>query len=170
MINLIKIDGDGRWLGSAQSPNEEVSALYAADGFIPGDPPASYSMRYINGAWVLPVDVAKDVARGRINAARNAAERAGFTAYGKPFDADDKAIQRVSVAAQAAQMAIFANQPFSIDWTCADNTTITLTAEQLVELPVIMAQAANGLHVHGRSLKAQIDAATTIEEIEAITW
>lgn len=124
-------------------------------------------------AWVETPEAVTDAraaARERINVARNAAEREPFAAFGKTFDADDKAIQRILGAAQAAVVAKQLGQPLSIEWTCADNTTLAMDADMLVEIPVILAQAADALHQRARSLKAQIDAATTLAEIEAVTW
>lgn len=124
-------------------------------------------------AWVETPEAvtnARAAARERINVARNAAEREPFAAFGKTFDADDKAIQRILGAAQAAVVAKQLGQPLSIEWTCADNTTLAMDADMLVEIPVILAQAADTLHQRARSLKAQIDAATSLAEIEAVTW
>lgn len=124
-------------------------------------------------AWVETPEAVTDAraaARERINVARNAAEREPFAAFGKTFDADDKAIQRILGAAQAAVVAKQLGQPLSIEWTCADNTTLAMDADMLVEIPVILAQAADTLHQRARSLKAQIDAATSLAEIEAVTW
>ena len=118
-------------------------------------------------SWVLNLDLAKQQARAKINAARDAAEVAGFTAYGKTFDSDKTSQQRILIAANTAQVV---GSSFTIDWTCADNSVITLDYAQMLGLPVIMAQAGNALHQKARTLKAQIDAATTLEEINAVVW
>lgn len=112
----------------------------------------------------------KLIAKERITNARNWAERSGFVAYGKLFDSDDKAIQRLLGASQAAAIAKQLGQPLSIEWTCADNTTLIMDADMLIEIPVILAQTADALHQKARTLKAQIDAATTLNEIAAIVW
>ncbi len=124
-------------------------------------------------AWVLPnnyLDEAKDAAKDRINREWKAAEQRPFPAYGKTFDADDKAIQRILGAAQAAAVAKQLGQPMSIEWTCADNSTLIMDADMLVAIPVILAQAADALHQRARALKAQIAAATTLEQIDSVIW
>jgi len=121
-------------------------------------------------SWILNLDTAKEKARERINTDWKAAEQSGFTAYGKVFDADDKAIQRTSVAAQAAMLAKAAGNVMEIDWTCADNSIIHLDTDQLIAMPIIMAVAANALHVKCTALKAQITAANTLAEIDAAVW
>ena len=124
-------------------------------------------------AWVATpeaLEEAKAFVKNQINTERNIAERSGFVAYGKLFDSDDKAIQRILGAAQAAVIAKQLGQPLSIEWTCADNTTLIMDADMLIEIPVILAQTADALHQKARTLKAQIDAATTLNEIAGIVW
>ena len=124
-------------------------------------------------AWVATpeaLEEAKAFVKNQINTERNIAERSGFVAYGKLFDSDDKAIQRILGAAQAAVIAKQLGKPLSIEWTCADNTTLIMDADMLIEIPVILAQTADALHQKARALKAQIDAATTLNEIAAIVW
>lgn len=151
-----------------------VFGLVDVSGYAPRDKPEQPS---VNHTWdsatetwsVTPARFAeiKAEARERITTARNTEESAGFTAYGKVFDSDSAALQRISVVALAAKMA---DETFSIDWTCADNSVITLSKAQFSMLPAIMAQAANALHIKARALKAQIDAASSLEEIEAVQW
>lgn len=123
--------------------------------------------------WIIPdgtLDKAKAEAKTRINLSRDEAERGGFEAYGKVFDSDDKSINRILSAAQAASAAKAASLPMSVEWTCADNSTITLDADMLLALPLHMAMAGNAIHAKAKALKASIDAASSISEIEAIVW
>lgn len=124
-------------------------------------------------AWIATpeaLEEAKSFVKNQINTARNIAERSGFVAYGKLFDSDDKAIQRILGAAQAAVIAKQLGKPLSIEWTCADNTTLIMDADMLIELPVILAQTADYLHQKARALKKQIESAESIEEMESIVW
>lgn len=123
--------------------------------------------------WVISQDglqSAKAAARLKINLARDRAERGGFDAYGKVFDSDDKSINRILSSAQAASAAKSASLPMSVEWTCADNSTITLDADMLLALPLHMAMAGNAIHAKAKALKASIDAASSFSEIEAIVW
>ena len=119
--------------------------------------------------YTPPVDLAaeKIKAKDGITLARNAEEFAGFMAYGKEFDSDSDSQRRILIAANTAQVV---GEAFSIDWTCADNSVITLDYAQMLGLPAIMAQYGDTLHQKARTLKAQIDAATTLEEINAVVW
>lgn len=124
-------------------------------------------------AWVVSpesLEAAKISAKERITLARNADERAGFLAYGKLFDSDDKSIQRLLSAAQAAANAKQFARSFSVVWTCADNSTINLNEDQLIELPNILVHAGDLLHQKARHLKSQIDSSTTLEEVMSVSW
>lgn len=125
-------------------------------------------------AWILPsdhIETAKESAKERINAAWKHAEQQPFLAYGKTFDADDKAVQRILGAAQGALVAKLLGVAMSpIEWTCADNSKLLMDVDMLATVPIVVAQAADTLHRRCRTLKAQIDAATTIDQIDAVVW
>jgi Domain of unknown function (DUF4376) len=112
--------------------------------------------------------IAKSSKHEAVNAERNRRETAGFPYQGKTLDSDPVSVQRITVAVQAAQAALSAGQPFAVEWVCADNTTLALDAAGLIGMPVALAAHANALHMHGRSLKAQITAATNAAELDAI--
>ncbi len=113
------------------------------------------------------LDELKLAKRAEINRARDAAEQGGFEYLGKTFDSDQISAQRISMAAQAMALA---PEGTTITWTCQDNTTIDLTAQELVGLVVALAEWSNTCHQKATALKAQIDAAKTAEELEKITW
>lgn len=163
--HVLSVSGAGYISGSASPDGDRV-----VDGELvraPQQPSPFHVFDKQSFSWVLNIDLAKQQARAKINAARDAEELAGFTAYGKTFDSDKTSQQRIMIAANTAQVV---GSSFTIDWTCADNSVITLDYAQMLGLPVIMAQAGNALHQKARTLKAQIDAATTLEEINAVVW
>ena len=95
------------------------------------------------------------------------AEAQGFTAFGKVFDSDTSSIQRITLLAQSAQSA---DESYTREWTCADNSVVVLTKAQILSLPSIIADASNALHVKTINLKALVDSATTVEGINLIQW
>lgn len=103
-----------------------------------------------------------------VNARRDAAEESGFTYMGKPFDSDSRSVQRINTAVQAAQVALATSNLVVFEWMCADNTTITLDAQQMLGVPVALATHANEIHLNGRNLKDAIAAATTSAELAAV--
>lgn len=108
--------------------------------------------------------------RAEINAARDAAEQGGFFYMGKVFDSDMVSCIRIQGAAQSMQAAAMAEDVPTITWTCQDNSTIELTAQELMGLSVALAEWSNTCHQKATALKAQIEAATSKEELENITW
>jgi len=108
--------------------------------------------------------------RQQINSKRDTLEQSGFPYLGKNIDSNPVSVQRITVSVQAAQAAISASQPFSVNWTCQDNEILILDAAQMLGMPVALATYANTIHQHAIEKKALIDAATTVAEVEAITW
>lgn len=129
-----------------------------------------------DGQWYLkgyapqkPLDELKTDKRAEINQARDNAEQGGFEYMGKMFDSDQVACQRMSMAAQAMSL-LPASDENKITWTCQDNSTIDLTAQELLGLVGALAKHSNTCHQKASKLKAQIEAAKTAEELEKITW
>ena len=116
------------------------------------------------------LDELKALKREEINQARDNAEQGGFEYMGKIFDSDQVSCQRISCAAQAMSVLTMSAETPTITWTCQDNTTIDLSASELMGLVVALAQWSNSCHEKATALKAQIDACTGKEELDAITW
>jgi hypothetical protein len=113
------------------------------------------------------LDELKLAKRAEINRARDAAEQGGFEYLGKTFDSDQVSAQRISMAAQAMALA---PEGATITWTCQDNSTIDLTAQELVGLVVALAQHSNTCHEKATALKAKIEEAKSEEELNKINW
>lgn len=116
------------------------------------------------------LEESKVTQKALINSARDTEESNGFEYLGKILDSDERSALRITMASLTAQLSIDIGQPFSIDWTCKDNSILTLDGQQTIEMP--KALAIHGLTLHGKAkyLKSLIDSATTIEEVKAIQW
>lgn len=108
--------------------------------------------------------------RAEINVARDAAEQGGFFYMGKIFDSDIVSCIRIQGAAQSMQVASMVEDVTSITWTCKDNSTIELTAQELLGLSIALAEWSNTCHQKATALKVQIENAASKEELEKITW
>lgn len=97
---------------------------------------------------------------------RDAEEFGTFVWDGSAFDASPASVVRLIGAVLMSSWT----PSFSVDWTLADNTERTLTAAQLTA--VAQALGANTLAAHERYkvAKTALLTATTIEEIEAVSW
>lgn len=99
--------------------------------------------------------------------ARDAEEVQPIEYNGNSFDYDEKARDRIN----AAIIALDTQGPeATIDWTTADNKDVAVTANDLRAVIGAVAVRSNTLHVKYRNLKAQAEAAETVEELQAINW
>ncbi|PPE71483.1 DUF4376 domain-containing protein [Caldimonas thermodepolymerans] len=137
---------------------------------IPPQPSPVYEWDPYEKQWKDPrsLSAVKREAKARITAARDAAEDGSrFECDGAVYQSD---LPRISGASLGALTALLNGQPFAVDWTLADNTVKTLDAPGMLRVGFAQFAHINALHQKARQLKAQIDAATTIAEVEAIQW
>lgn len=98
---------------------------------------------------------------------RDAEEQSGCPYMGSVLDSDSLSVQRINTAVQAAQVV---GESFAVDWTMKDNTVIHMTYTDVLGMPAALAIFSNLLHVKAREKREQINAAETIEEVNAIEW
>lgn len=122
--------------------------------------------------WVdaRTLSAAKETRWEAMKAARDAAEFGGFTWDGSDFDSGPMSQSRIQGAALMATLAAQAGQPFSIDWTLADNTVRTLSGADMIAAGQAMALHIEAQHETGRAVRAAIMAATTLAEVDAVQW
>jgi len=118
-------------------------------------------------AAILPAKRAQIIEQ--INAERDRREQLHFPYAGKLIDSDPVSVQRITVASSTAQMALAANVPFSLDWSCADNSILTLDA--IGVLGMMQALGLHGVHLHyyGRALKSAVEVSEDPESIDILT-
>lgn len=103
----------------------------------------------------------------QIKAVRNKAEQSGCPYMGSVLDSDSLSVQRINTAVQAAQVI---GEAFVVDWTMQDNTVVHMTYADVLGMPTALAVFSNELHMKARELREQINAAESIEEVNAINW
>ncbi len=101
-----------------------------------------------------------------IKRARTQAEYAGFTWDGSTFDSDATSQARITGAVTLAQLS----PTFSTDWILANNAVRTLIAQDMCAVGVALGTHVQTQFSRGQALRAQIDAATTKEAVEAVVW
>jgi len=90
-----------------------------------------------------------------------------FSCGGLVYDINATNITGATVRAMRAQAA---GEPYAQTWVLADNTTTTLDAAGMVAVGEACAAAVNALWGVSIALRAQIEAATTAAELQAIDW
>lgn len=180
------VDGDAlSGLALPASPNTHAIQWYGAHGVI--EKKAGPAERFTDESVLAPYLAVWQVRRDEIDnppeppeptlaeakAAKAAAvkrkrdlmETQGFMHLGKPFDSDERSVLRITQAALTAQVA---GAGFTIDWTAADNSVVTLNQAAMLGMPAALATRANALHQHAAGLKAQIVAAADAVALAAI--
>lgn len=180
------VDGDAlSGLALPASPNTHAIQWYGAHGVI--EKKAGPAERFTDESVLAPYLAVWQVRRDEIDnppeppeptlaeakAAKAAAvkrkrdlmETQGFMHLGKPFDSDERSVLRITQAALTAQVA---GAGFTIDWTAADNSVVTLNQAAMLGMPAALATRANALHQHAAGLKAQIVAAADAAALLAI--
>lgn len=168
---------DGRCLAACDSePNHddlltrkevavEMSAVYSIADITLGDGEIIQNL-----PCVPSIDKEKDAKWEKIKAIRDQKEREPLAYLDKIFDFDSLSSERLTWLIDAARTAITFDSPFAVNWTCYDNTVIELSSEQIIGIPLAVAQRSDGLHQIARSLREQIEEATTEEELAIIVW
>lgn len=97
---------------------------------------------------------------------RDTAEVEPIAYNGHLYDYDSKARDRISAAIIALELQ---GEGATIEWTTADNDDAVVTAQDLRMIIASVAARSNKLHTAYRAAKAQVEAASTAEEVEAVT-
>lgn len=135
-----------------------------SDTFISiGNPPSSnHVFNYISKEWFDPrtlVEI-KEQKWQEIKKQRDILEFGGFEFEGNIYDSDQVSQGRILGAASAGLSQV---------WTLADNTTVNLTADQLVQLYHALQIHIAIAHERGRTAREAIMSATTKEDVDAVT-
>ena len=122
------------------------------------------------GATLTPpeqtIDEVKVIKKSVLKAERDQKEVLPIEYNGNSFDYDDKARDRINAAIIALDMA---GAEATLQWTTADNTNATVTAQDLRNIIAAVAMRSNTLHEQYRTAKEAVNAAETKEEVEAVT-
>ena len=97
---------------------------------------------------------------------RDTAEVEPIEYKGYLYDYDEKARDRINAAIIALELQ---GEGAKISWTTADNEDAVVTAADLRAIVAAVAVRSNLLHVAYRKAKAQVEAAGTAEEADAVT-
>ena len=129
-----------------------------------------------DGNWYLagyapkkPLNEIKAEKRAEINGDRDKARKTEGAEYdGDLFDIDE--VSQSNILAQIKVAEIIGDPKATYNYRSKTNTDHLLTLAQLQELGLAIAVKVNAIYVKSWDLKAQVDKATTAEEVEAIKW
>ena len=112
--------------------------------------------------WIDPraLEEIKAQKWAEIKQQRDHLEFGGFEFEGNIYDSDQISQGRILGAASAGLSQV---------WTLADNTTVNLTADQLVQIYQALQTHTASVHQRGRTAREVIMSATTKEDVESVT-
>ena len=85
----------------------------------------------------------------------------------RKFDFDSKSYERITAAIYALDMQ---GATSTINWTLADNGSTPVTANDLRGVIAAAAVRSDALHTTYRTLKSQVQAAETVDDVATIVW
>ena len=135
---------------------------------LPDKPSKYHKFDYKSKTWVDPrtLEEHKTAQWSLIKAARDEAEFGGFTWDGSVFDSDPVSQARI----QGAVLLVTSNPDFVVDWTLADNTVRSLTTDGLNAISQALGEHVTLQHSRARDARALLDQATTLSEVQSISF
>lgn len=124
----------------------------------------------LDGAESDVLEQAKQQRWARLIAVRDGLELKGFNYMGKTFDSDERSTLRLFGITQAAMVAKMQEREFTVEWTTADNSILTMTVDEILGIPAAMAANVNKIHAQARELKGRLDMAGSIAEVQSVLW
>ena len=113
-----------------------------------------------------PLEVIKQRKISELKYQRDEAEVEPIIYHGYSFDYDSKARERISAAIVALEVL---GASVTLTWTTADNKDVKVTASDLRGIIAQVALRSDKLHTAYRKAKEKVEAASTKEEVEAIS-
>jgi hypothetical protein len=111
--------------------------------------------------------IAKANKKIEVKAKREAVALLVSTAFGVA-QADQRSKVNIGGLVQMAGLAKAAGAPFAVNFTMADNSRVPMDADEMIAFGIAVGQHNVAVHDFEQSLKTQIDAATTLADLDAI--
>jgi hypothetical protein len=152
----------------------EPAACYVSQGNLYSKPPkptSNHSFDYSTKQWIDPrsLQELRDAKWDFIKKAREAERYSLLTTSHGVFDATAKDQKGITDAVMLAQTMQSMGNSISIDFTLADNSTVSLDTPAMVEVGLALGQRTQEGMARGRLLRTQIYEASA-SELDAITW
>ena len=147
----------GKWYESIGMTEQDVEQAYNGDWYLKGYAPTQ------------PLDELKDLKHAEINQAREKARLEEYAEYNNDiFDIDETS--QSNILAQIKVAELLQNDKATYVYRSKTNQSHLFNVYQLQELGLLIAQKVSEIYMRSWDLKAKIDAAETIEEVNAIEW
>jgi Domain of unknown function (DUF4376) len=127
---------------------------------------------YVNNIWLDDNSLLKTKRAKRLEMkeARENKKVSGFKSGGLDFDSTAEAQMSIASAVMQATIAKIDNVAFSLVWSLSDDSEVTLNKAAILKMGEDLQQMQNNAQNKYQAKKALINAATTVAEVDAITW
>jgi hypothetical protein len=124
-----------------------------------------FKFNYITKEWedTRNIEQLKEAKWEKIRNFRNEMEYGGFYWNNYKFDSDLVSQSKIQ---GAVQLALLSPENFLIDWTLADNSVVSLNAEQMIEVGKALATHIITQHASNRIKRDQTMSATNVDELK----
>jgi hypothetical protein len=116
------------------------------------------------------LDAAKAKKKAEIASARSVEMYADKTTTFGTFGSTESDNNKLSIAIQVTQLAAAAGQPAECGYKTVDGVYSVYTLAQLEQIALEIAAQVLPLYEKESGLVAQVDAATTVEDVETVVW
>lgn len=154
---------------------DQIAAMYAPVGlWVDAERPVVIPTAGATGSYAPPGDpvstlsLAKDAKRTAINVYRERVLAAGVVFNGYQFDSDPLSVTRLTAVATAVSAG--ATLPDGFTWRSTANVDVPFTGAMVVQLLATMIQTANSVYQESWEKKQEVDAAETVEAVDAVAW
>ena len=111
---------------------------------------------------------AKDTKRREITSACQAAIDGGFSFSGHVFDSDPRSQTNIIGTANAVQAGI--SLPDGFTWRTQANENVPMDDQGIIALGAALLEHVNACYARSWQLKAIVDSADSISDLDAINW
>lgn len=158
---------DGRSNASIDDFTPFASVLTDLDAYLATIPPSPFHV-LVNDQWEIDLDLYRAKINTQINADRGQAIAGSVTYDGIVFDSDDVSRNNLTSMLTAVQAGV--PLPAGFTWRSKNDQDVPLDATGLIELAAAMLGHVNLQYQKSWDLKAQVAAAMTVVELDAIAW
>lgn len=161
--HLIENTATGEMQAVEQVP-DVLGPSEAMRGAIP-DGVAPHFARWDGSAIVTDLDPLRQAAYARVKELREQRKGGGLMTPLGPIETDPDSRSNIN---GAVQMASILGTAFSIDWRLADNSVVSLNADTMIQIGLMVGQHVAACQYRKNQLDAQIEAAGTLAALDAI--
>lgn len=154
-------------IGNLTDAPKTGTLVWWGDYFTPRDvaPSSLHTWDWAGQQWAITLDNAKRLSVSQINDWATQREFHSFAWQGHLFDATPDALRRLAFAATTASQRLHANPPYTVTWTLADNTTVVLSAQDVLDVNAAYFDSLSATRTMAQVAKSSIRGARSMRDI-----